>query len=396
MRQLLVTLTCTLLLLSIWGCGGDKGFVIECNIEGLDNRGVVMTYITRGGLASQDFHPEGGKVKLKGQSAIPTLVEVSTLDGPVLFTCVAADGDRLKVSMKLDEPSSLKITGQEASQSYTTFITANDSLLRHGSPLEVNELIARHVRANTASMSSTLLMVTKFRTPGYELLADSLMSEIASEARGPLVSGWYASALGEQVATTARGSVQGFTLRNSADTTKKIIRFYPGMHTYSLLAIGDWSHKPDSLRHRLRDLRDDFKERRLYILELSLAADSLQWRSNISRDSAKWVQGWVPGGPNAVQLRRMAIPSIPYYIVIDSTGAQAYRGRSIHEADSLLRFYLGEPLNTDTLSADTAAVPNTPVRGMTVAERASQQSTTSSGRPKAPRREEHHTRRPGQ
>lgn len=327
-------------------CKNDEEFVISCEIQGLGNHGLEMVYFTRDGIAKQSFHPVDGKVELKASSTQPTMVEVFTLDGELLFSCVASNGDEIKVKMTLDDPRSLVLTGQDASRDFTAYITEYDSLLRHGDDAEVNRMIADAVRSNPASMASTLLLVTRFRTDGYELLADSLLNEIVPDARPRLLVDAYASGVGEQVSTSTRGEIRSFTLRNAKDT---VVRYTPGMHSYTLLVFSD-SRKPDSIIDRLADLRETLKFRRLQMVEVSVSPDSATWAMTIDKDSAKWLQGWVPGGSAATQIRRMAIPRTPYYIVSDSMGHQHYRGTSLYVADTIVRSRLKAYIVNDTVA----------------------------------------------
>lgn len=337
-----------LLIFALAGCGGKEEFVISCDIEGLDTRGIEMVYMTRGGVMRQSFHPVDGKVDLRASSAQPTLVEVYTLDGTLLFSCVASDGDRMEMSMKLGDPSTLSIAGQDATRDFTAFVVEHDSILSHGDDAEVNSLIAESVRSNPNSMASTLLMVTHFRTVGHELEADSLLGAIAPEARPQLVVGMYAMPVGEQVSPGTRGEIGSFTMRNGRDT---VVRFSPGMQSYTLLVFNN-AAKPDSVGRRLRDLRKDLARRRLQMIEISLSGDSAQWRGMVNGDSATWLQAWVPGGPSAMQIRRMSVPRVPYYIVADSNGSQHYRGTSVYVADTLLRSLLSAHIARDSVETD--------------------------------------------
>ena len=53
-------------------------------------------------------------------------------------------------------------------------------------------------------------------------------------------------------------------------------------------------------------------------------------------DTATLQQAWAPGGIFARDVDRLAIPSLPYYIIADTAGRQIYRGSSLAAAiDSL-------------------------------------------------------------
>lgn len=338
MRKILAIISSLILLTTVYACGGEEGFIIKCEIEGLGTHGLEMVYATRDGLSKASFHPVDGKVELKGQSVQPTLVEVFTIDGELLFSCVAQNGDEMKLKMKLGQPGSLVMTGQDASRDFTAFVAQHDSLLRAGSDAQVNQLIADWVRANPANMASTLLMVTKYRTDGYELEADSLMSDIAPQARPALLSASYASTVGTQVTPSVTADLKVMTLRIGLDSMghDTLIRFVPSRQSYTLLAFTD-ERKPDTLTKRMRDLRKDHPKRRLNIIELSLSPDSTLWRSQIMNDSMNWWQAWLPGSAAAREIRQLAVPHTPYYIVADSNGKQLYRGKSLLQADTMIR-----------------------------------------------------------
>lgn len=324
-------------------CGGGKGFTIDCEIKGLDNRGVEMVYATPRGLSHTTHHPDGDRLELHGESAELTPVELFTVDGELLASLVARNGDKIKLTMTLGNLQSLRITGQDASSAYTAFLMDHMVPLTLGTPDTINSLIADYVRANPQSVASTMLLVNRFVTDGYELLADSLLGSIDPKARPALVAGGWAKSLGEQVSIGARKDLKMFTLRMARDT---FARFTPTLQGFALLAFSD-GVKPDSTVKRLQSMRSDMSKRRLMMMEISLAPDSAMWRSQIERDSmkvdARWIQAWAPGGVASSQLRRLAVARVPYYIVADSTATVRYRGTSLAEADSLLRSLILPP-----------------------------------------------------
>ena len=114
------------------------------------------------------------------------------------------------------------------------------------------------------------------------------------------------------------------------------MRYVPSQQSYSLLAFTD-SRKPDSIISRLRNLRKSLGKRRLKIIEISLTGDSAMWRASVKGDSMNWFQAWAPGSTAAREIRRLAVPRAPFYIVADSTGTQLYRGTSAYSAYTLIR-----------------------------------------------------------
>lgn len=349
-----------MLLAVLTGCGNDEEFVIDCDIKGLGPEGVDMFYISRG-VQRSTFHPVDGKVTLRGSSAEPTLVGVFTSDGQPLFACIAANGDELKVKMAIETPGKIEIKGNDASRDYARFISANDSLLRSGDVAAVNRLVAEEVRSHPDRISSSAILMTYFNARGYEMLADSLVNVLKPEARPAGVVGAFPGMVGEQVSTDARGPVKAITVYcGRQDDRDTVIRYWPSSQSYTLLAFTG-RNKGDSVRKVLRTLTDSLHQRRFKALELCVMADSVAWELSIRRDSAKWMQGWLPGSVANPAVRNLQIPSVPFFIVADSMGRQVYRGHSLSAADDSVRHRLSRFLkkndsdkekNTDEKNSD--------------------------------------------
>ncbi|MCM1076121.1 MAG: hypothetical protein NC411_02015 [Bacteroides sp.] len=351
------------LLALLTACGNDEEFVINCEIRGLGQEGVEMFYINRS-IQHAVFHPVDGKVSLRGVSSEPTLVEVVTNSGTPLFVCVASNGDDLSVKMDLDNPGQVKIEGNDASEEFSRFISANDSILRSGDIATVNRLIADEVRTHPDRISSAMLLATRFQARGYELEADSLINILKPQARPSNVMGAFSGMVSEQVSADARGNVKTMTincaLHQNRDST---LRYWPSSQSYTLIAFTGRS-KGDSVRSALRNLTDSLPSRRFKAIELSLAGDSTSWRLSVRNDSANWWQGWLPGGASNPSIRSMVIPSYPFFIVSDSIGKQVYRGYSVRAAaDSVrnrLRIFLKAPEKDtveDTPEPQTLSTP---------------------------------------
>lgn len=332
------------------GCGSDDECVITCEIEGLGNKGIELMYADRG-VKRLSFHPVDGKVEMRVNLPRPALIEAFTLGNTRLFSIIGQNGDEISVKMKLDDPASLKVEGNEPSASYARITAANDSLLKKGTEDEVNALITREIHAAPSSMASTMLLINFFNTAGHELQADSLLNTISADARPTWLSGSFASTLGSQLSAMVKNEVPSISIHTGSDT---MVRFNPSLQSYNLLVLSD-RRKPDSITKRLRSLRKDLKQRRLGILEVSIATDTATWKETISADSARWQQAWVPGGAGNQQIRNLAVPKVPYFIVADSSGKYVYRGQSLYTADTLIRSRLNFKNEVPAADPDTTA-----------------------------------------
>lgn len=341
------------LLCALCACGGADGYVIECDFANLGDHGVVMIATDGRSARRTEIHPRDGRFKAEGSGADPALVELFTLDGRLLYTCAVSDGDRLKVKLNIDSVTrTLRVEGSEPMELMASWIVENDSLLTRGTDAEVNALITSLVSEHPSSTASTLMLVSRFRTRGSELLADSLLNIIDAPARPLALVGAYAAQLGAQLKSEINLPVPGFTLHTGRDT---VVSYNPAFHSYSLLMFTD-TRKPDSIVKRLRALYKDVPSKRFDMVETSLARDSLSWRVAIDRDTAAWKQGWAPGGPASPRFSRLAINTLPFYVVADSLGRALYRGPSLYEADTLVRSLL----NTKISAAEPDSAAATP------------------------------------
>ena len=70
--------------------------------------------------------------------------------------------------------------------------------------------------------------------------------------------------------------------------------------------------------------------------DVELDIDTPAWRRITRPDSAGWIQAWLPGGTASRGIDSLAVPSLPYFIVADSTGSQLLRTPSAAAARSFI------------------------------------------------------------
>lgn len=330
-----------LLIVAMCGCSGSDTYSIRCEIEGLGTEGVEVYSITPRGLVKSDFHPVDGKLTITGSAADPTLVEVFTVGGRFLFSCLASNGDKINVTLDPKNPMGLSIKGNKASEEYAKFLNDNAKLLTEGDSRKINELVATFVRSNPSSLSSAMLLLNHFDTRSQELLVDSLLQMVGESAPGahPLIDG-FAQLVASQLQA---GNGYKYLKRMDFETGRDTIMIYrPEAQSYSLLLFTS-TLKGDSIRRALKEMYANLPRKRFRAFEICVDGDSLSWATAIRNDSAKWEQAWTPGGAAAPGVRHLRVASIPYFIVSDSVGDIHYRGTSLKAArDSVERALAGK------------------------------------------------------
>ncbi len=328
----LTTLIISSLLLIVSACSGDDRFEIDCRIRGLDTGSVEMIYFD-GHLNAVTAHASDSRVKLTGKAETPALVDVWDSDGRLLFSLIAVNGDRLKVEMDLDDPATVEIEGNEESELLAKFRKDNEELIAAGPSAKLNTVVESFILSNPSSRAATVALMTIYDLNSDPVKADSLLNRLDANARNMSSIRDFSRTLAVASASVAYEHVRPITFRISTDS---IVELIPYRHKYSLLAVTD-SPVDTATSRILKALRRDFTAKRLDMIETSVITDSARWRASIKADTATWSQTWLPGGLGNPTLSLLAIPATPYYIAVDSTGTQVYRGFSSAEVDSILR-----------------------------------------------------------
>ncbi len=328
-----LSLVTLILSLFLSACSSGDRFEIKCEINGLGDGRVEMIYFD-GNLNAVSDHARDSRVTLSGHTTVPALVDVWDGEGRLLFTCIAVDGDRLKVKMDLDDPRQVEITGNDASALLCDFRNSHSDLVAAGPSAELDSAVEKFILSNPSSPASAVALMTLYDLNGNPVKADSLLNRLDASGRNLTSIRDFSRTLAAAAATAAHDRLRPITFHFTTDT---IIEFIPARQSYGLLAVTSAHRTPASAMKILKALRGDFSSRRLDIVETSVLPDSVTWRRSIASDTVRWHRTWLPGGLGHPSLSLLAIPSTPYYIAVDSTGHQIYRGTSLEEVDSLLR-----------------------------------------------------------
>lgn len=315
------------------GCSQADHFKVGGLMEGAGVQTVTLTYYAEGGIKQTVGQSVNGKFLLQGKSAVPTLCIVALSDGTPVATLIASNGDKIEVRTSLENPAALKVKGSGQSSKIADWLNENAELLARGDAAAINASIAEFIDDHRSDMASTALLVTQFRTDGFETMADSLLSLIDISARPAPVVQNFSAVLSSQLNRSAGSAVMPMTLYIRSDSTYFLT---PAQHSVTLLAFTEPVGGRDTVTTVLRELRGRYSDRRCGIVEISAAVDSSTWKQATARDSATWKQAWAPGTVASSTIGKLSVPRIPYFIVADSTGTQLYRGGSVSAAHRLI------------------------------------------------------------
>lgn len=331
MKHLIYLLAAVSLLLA--GCSDSEQFRVNGTIKGKPTMNLRATYYSEGACHSVITAVRNGEFEFYASAAQPAMLEITDYDFRPLGRLYVANGKTYEISIDPADPYAVEASGSEENERWSAFLRSNAEGLR----TDANAAVASYVKANPGDVVSTLLMLTEFDASQSAAETDSLMALIAPEAQPSYLSEGYTFMLQRLVTEDATSPVDTLRYYARADT---FALFAPGASKASLIALSSpETGRSDSIVEALREISR--KHRRLTIIDYSLDADTIAWRNATAADSASWTQAWVPGGLAATGIRSLGVPSLPFFIVCDSTGSQLYRGASISRAeavaDSLLK-----------------------------------------------------------
>lgn len=312
-------------------CSGPKTFEVEGEVAGNANMNLYVKYYGSGRVASALALASQGKFNFEGSSAKPAFVEVSDNEGrPLAYLCIA-NGDKARIVVERSNPFKMQASGTPALEEWARVAGENADVLLNGSDSAANAVIEKYVLANPQSMASTMLLLTAYRTAANPVMADSLARSIAPEARVDGVFDSYVTLLSPYASPDYAAAVDTIWYRTAK--SRETQTYAPADHKHTLLVLTndqDRSFRRDTVVPALKQALK--KDKTLQIVDLVLTTDTTNFKSIVRTDTATWIQGWAPGGVYARGIDRLSIPTLPYYITLDSAGRQTLRTPSLDQA----------------------------------------------------------------
>lgn len=324
-----------LLSLAVASCGSGEEFNINGTVKGLGNQSLQLVYYAGGAVVTKNSTTNNGAFSFKGSSSNPVIAEIYAGGEGLIGRVVVQNGDKLDCEFDKSNIYNPNISGTIANEEWSKFLRDNSSVLASGNTTQINQLIEKYIVGHKDNILSTLLLVTEYDACGNERRADSLLSVIDDNVCPQSIVESFSAMLTRVNSSVARGNLISMTLYTSGDTT---IVYNPTRSTMSLLCIT--TERGDSIASTLRELNERYEDRRLKIVDLSLENDTTDWKRAIESDSATWLQAWAPGAVMARPVERLGIPRTPYFIVVDSTSTQIYRGTSLSLATDIIKSHL--------------------------------------------------------
>ena len=320
----------------LWSCGDSDSFTIKGTVDGNANLNLRFVYYSNNTLVKGLTAARDGKFEYKGAVTSPTIVEILDNDYRPMGRLFVENGEEIECHLTPNSPNSIKVSGSDISERWAEFLNENEEALN--SP-KANTIIENYVFNHRDDIVSTLLMLTSYDASSNALKADSLMSSIDTEVRPSVLVAGFNALLQRLVAASANEPIQAISCFNKKDS---LVETNVAARPLSLFVLSDNNTgRRDSIVPALKRLSEKSKQKNLCIFDISLDIDTVTWHRSVRLDSADWQQLWVSGSLASPGIDGLGVPSVPYFIVADSTGTQLLRTVSVKRAevfaDSCLR-----------------------------------------------------------
>ncbi len=320
------------------GCGNDEAFTIAGVVNGVGTQNLRIGYVANGKVINDVTVAVDGKFRYEGSASQPTVVEIFTSSRNLIGCVYAKNGDAIEGEWSIDNPYDAEVSGNSPSKEWAKFLRENQDVLAAKNPMAANDAIARYVMSHRDNVVSTLLMITNYDAAADEAMADSLYNMIEPKARPDALVASYRQMTGGLDAEMMSRRVLPLRLYAGEDST---VTFFPSRQSYGLLCFMARDGR-DTIVPKLRRLTEDYSQKRLHIVDIAFASDSSAWHGMRSRGSVSWDECWAVGDVVNKSIEYLSVPRTPYFIVVDSTGMQLYRGSAFGGAENVIKSKLGK------------------------------------------------------
>lgn len=314
-------------------CGSADSFEVSGTVAGGSTMNLYTRYYT-GAEVRQGVTPaDQGKFSFKASTSQPAIVEILDNEDRTLARAYVANGDKITVTVDRANPYRSVVKGTGVNEAWSAFLNAHADTLRLGRPEIANALVEQYSAEHPGEMVPVLLFATLYDASADPLRADSVMRSLSADALAQELLLPMSTALSRFADADLSAPVSSIAYR-SLDSASV---FRPTKAASVLVFCNSSYYGPerDSMVYAMRQAE---KNKRLEVCEIMFAPDSLSWRARTRLDSLGR-QGWVPAGVYSADIDALAIPRLPYFIVLDSAGGQALRtadfAKAAAYADSL-------------------------------------------------------------
>lgn len=329
-------ITALLTALCLTGCSGPESFKITGDVTDGSTINLYVKYHGANAVRTGVTAARQGKFEAEFSSPEPTIVEILDNEYNILARMYVKNGDEMNVTIDRANPTASTVTGNEISQRWSELINAHAGELTSGDSKRINDMIEAYIKANPSDPVGSLMFAEFYDSSTDPMHAMEVMEMIDIDARPSGVLDPCATIVSRFADAESYGKVKPIKYR--AAENDSVRTFSPRDKKVSLISLSNENSKrSDDIVPELKKIANEFPSKKLQVIDFVLYSDTGSFKRVTYRDSATWIQAWLPGGILGKGLSDLSVPDMPYFIVTDSAGTQLYRGTSPTEAADIIK-----------------------------------------------------------
>lgn len=274
-----------------------------------------------------------GRCLLKCITNLPTLVYLTNRNSNLPLVIYAEKGNKISITGKTNNPLSWDVEGNEINSSLSKWRIENEETLTTNDPAAINKTVAEFVDENKKDPVSIILMQSYFCRGEDEMGYIDLMAKLNNVSHRKRWLKLVSRSDQYDISLAYPARIESLVMRSpygGADTLR-----FDGKNAGGILIFwqNDMKGKTelvDSIKTLVKEFPDSSAR---VISDINLDNDSVVWKNTVKRDSLKTVvRLWAPAGLADNTVRKLKVNGIPYFIVLEKDGSQAYRGKEFSDA----------------------------------------------------------------
>ena len=316
-------------------CGSDTEFRINGIIDNFGTGNLRLVYYSRDAVQSVTATAIDGKFMALARTGKPTVIRVYTSAGKLLGRIIIDNGQTVDIRLNATDPTDMTAEGNNDSKRLAEFLKNNAVAIKNHDTKTLNLAIGQIVQKNPKWVLSSLLMSDFYQyadNPHEALkLIASLDPDIARNT-GVMPVRDMLLPMSHPMDSLHIDTLRIFTSDNKLSTIRT------NRYGNTLLMFTDKDiRKSDSIKSALSIL---YRKNKLGIVDISADMDTAVWHNSIRELPEKvpenLTRAWSISPYTLPELTDIPVPSLPWFILTDSTGTLIYRGKSISRVRSIL------------------------------------------------------------
>jgi glutathione peroxidase-family protein len=321
-------------ILFLTGCGNEKSYVVEGNVDGLTSSTIYVVTSLDNKTGIDTLFAKEGKFKFISSydSVKPIIIYME--DQTVWITVWAQNGETITVSGNVNDPELIKINGNVVNDLLTEFKQRNKEI-------DKDTLIfraERFVKEHPASIAALVVIQDYLMEKENPDVLGNYLSFIENPAKKDLLYKRLNTVYQRILQTSVGHSAPDFSVVDVKGDTLTLKAFE---NRYLLLAFESFACKSyDENLSVLKKLDKKYSDKKLAILSIAFDEENVDWKEISRKYNISWLQVIDKQGLASFLLALYNVNILPDYFLIDNQGKIIAAHDSITKIETILKEHI--------------------------------------------------------